>query len=144
MLRHPGGTLVGWATCVLTLGVGLRWLQSARPAGGRTRIGLRLLGTGFMVWSAGQLAWLLGPPQLATATFNTATILMAGAAWMAASRRLGSIRVVLDGLIMATSLCFISWAVILGPFCTPATAGRPRSAPPRIRSATCSSAASSC
>jgi diguanylate cyclase (GGDEF)-like protein len=116
VLRHPGGTLVGWATCVLTLGVGLRWLQSARPARGRIRLGLRLLGAGFLAWSAGQLAWLVGPPQLATVVFNAAAVLMAvGAAWMAATRRLGSIRAALDGLIMAASLCFISWVVILGP-----------------------------
>ncbi|GAB3824209.1 diguanylate cyclase domain-containing protein [Dactylosporangium cerinum] len=116
VLRHPGGTLVGWATCVLTLGVGLRWLQSARPAQGRIRVGLRLLGAGLMAWSMGQLAWLVGPPQLATVVFNAAAVLMAtGAAWMAATRRLGSIRAALDGLIMAASLCFISWVVILGP-----------------------------
>ncbi|WP_327005095.1 GGDEF domain-containing protein [Dactylosporangium sp. NBC_01737] len=115
-LRHPGGTLIGWATCVLTLGVGLRWLQSASPAQGRMRVGLRLLGAGFLAWSAGQLVWLLGPPQVATAVFNVSAVLMAaGAAWMAATRRLGSIRAALDGLIMAASLCFISWAVILGP-----------------------------
>ncbi|MGI5177576.1 diguanylate cyclase domain-containing protein [Dactylosporangium sp. CA-152071] len=116
VLQHPGASYTGWATCVMTFGVGLRWLQSAVPARGRMRIGLRLLAAGFMVWSGGQLAWLADAPQLATATFNTAMLLMAaGAAWMAATRRLGSVRAVLDGLIMATSLCFISWAVALGP-----------------------------
>ncbi|MET7420811.1 GGDEF domain-containing protein [Dactylosporangium sp. NPDC005555] len=116
VVRHPGGSVIGWATCALTFGVGLRWLRSARRARGRTRIGLRLLAAGFLLWSAGQLTWLTGPPQLATATFDAAILLMAaGAAWMAAARRLGSVRAVLDGLIMATSLCFISWAVVVGP-----------------------------
>jgi diguanylate cyclase len=116
VLRHPGGAFVGWATCVLTLGVGVRWLRSARPARGRLRVGLRLLGIGLVSWSAGQLMWLLGAARPATAVFNAAAVVMAaGVAWMAATRRLGSIRATLDGLIMATSLCFISWVVILGP-----------------------------
>jgi diguanylate cyclase (GGDEF)-like protein len=116
VVRHPGGTFVGWATCALTLGVGLRWFRSSVPARGRMRIGLRLLAAGFVLWSGGQLVWLTGSTRLATATFDTAMLLMAaGAAWMAATRRLGSVQAVLDGLIMATSLCFISWALVLGP-----------------------------
>ncbi len=116
VLRHPGGALVGWATCLMTLGVGMRWLQSAAPARGRMRVGLRLVGAGFVVWSAGQLVLLTGAARTATALFTAAAVLMAtGAAWMAATRRPGSIRAVLDGFIMATSLCFISWAAILGP-----------------------------
>lgn len=116
VLRYPGGTAVGWATCVLALGVGVRWWRSARSAHGRMRAGLRLLGTGFAAWSAGELAWLLGAVQLSTATFNaTAALTAAGVAWLAATRRLGSVRAALDGLIMAASLFFISWAVVIGP-----------------------------
>ena len=116
VLYIPGSSGVGWATCVLAFSVGVRWLQASRPAQGRMRTGLRLLGAGFLTWSVAQLGWLTGLGTVATVTFNAAALLMAsGAAWMAAGRRLGSIRAALDGSITAASLFLIGWVTALGP-----------------------------
>jgi signal transduction histidine kinase len=87
----------------------------------------RLLGAAALAWGVGQLVWSwldLGgingaaPPSVADAFFLAALpLVVAGVlSWPTAPvRALAQIRTLLDGLLIAASLLFASWALVLGP-----------------------------
>jgi signal transduction histidine kinase len=87
----------------------------------------RLLGAAALCWGVGQLIWswadLTGgfgatPPSVADAFFLAALpLVVAGVlSWPTAPvRALPQIRTLLDGLLIASSLLFASWALVLGP-----------------------------
>jgi signal transduction histidine kinase len=87
----------------------------------------RLLGAAALCWGVGQLIWswldLTGgsgatPPSIADAFFLAALPLVAVGvlSWPTAPvRALAQIRTLLDGLLIASSLLFASWALVLGP-----------------------------
>jgi signal transduction histidine kinase len=87
----------------------------------------RLLGAAALCWGVGQLIWswldLTGgvsatPPSIADAFFLVALPLVAAGvlSWPTAPvRALAQIRTLLDGLLIASSLLFASWALVLGP-----------------------------
>jgi signal transduction histidine kinase len=87
----------------------------------------RLLGAAALSWGTGQLIWSLldltggsgwGFPSLADAFFLAAIPLVAAGvlSWPTAPvRALAQVRTLLDGLLIASSLLFASWALVLGP-----------------------------
>ena len=87
----------------------------------------RLLGAAALAWGVGQLIWSwldLGAgsgataPSVADAFFLAALPLIAAGvlSWPTAPvRALAQIRTLLDGLLIASSLLFASWALVLGP-----------------------------
>jgi signal transduction histidine kinase len=101
-------------------GFGRAWTIALRRA-------WRLLGAAALSWGIGQLIWswldLTGGsgttfPSLADAFFLAALPLMAAGvlSWPTAPvRALAQVRTLLDGLLIASSLLFASWALVLGP-----------------------------
>jgi len=100
---------------------------AARRSTGQARLGWTLLAAGTASWSLGQAVWdwynlfLLTPipfPSLADVGYllfiplaTGAMLAFPSAPQVAASRT----RTALDGLVLACSLLFLSWAVVLGP-----------------------------
>jgi signal transduction histidine kinase len=101
-------------------GFGRAWTIALRRA-------WRLLGAAALSWGAGRLIWtwldLSGGfsaafPSPADAFFLAAIPLLAAGvlAWPTAPvRPLAQVRTLLDGLLIASSLLFASWALVLGP-----------------------------
>jgi signal transduction histidine kinase len=101
-------------------GFGRAWTVALRRA-------WRLLGAAALSWGMGQLIWswldLTGGsgasfPSLADAFFLAAIPLIAAGvlSWPTAPvRALAQVRTLLDGLLIASSLLFASWALVLGP-----------------------------
>jgi len=101
-------------------GFGRAWTVALRRA-------WRLLGAAALSWGMGQLIWswldLSGGsgasfPSLADAFFLAAIPLIAAGvlSWPTAPvRALAQVRTLLDGLLIASSLLFASWALVLGP-----------------------------
>jgi signal transduction histidine kinase len=134
-----GGPLVrafdDLAIAASALAAGLACLYSARRGqygfGRAWTIALRrtwrLLGAAALSWGIGQLirSWLdlsggsgATFPSLADAFFLAAIPLLAAGvlAWPTAPMRaLAQVKILLDGLLIASSLLFASWALVLGP-----------------------------
>lgn len=101
-------------------GFGRAWTIALRRA-------WRLLGAAALSWGLGQLIWswldLTGGsgadfPSLADVFFLAAIPLLAAGvlSWPTAPvRALAQLRTLLDGLLIASSLLFASWALVLGP-----------------------------
>jgi signal transduction histidine kinase len=102
-------------------GFGRAWTISMRRA-------WRLIGVAALFWGVGQLIWSYlelsgsgGPtgfPSLADLFFLAAIPLVAAGllSWPTAPvHALAQVRTVLDGLLIASSLLFASWALVLGP-----------------------------
>lgn len=102
-------------------------VSAGKRSSGQTRAGWTLLGVGLAAWGAGQLTWayyelLRGVevpfPSLADVGYLG---LIPFTAWgmlrlpAAPRSRAGRTRALLDGLIIATSLFALSWALVLGP-----------------------------
>jgi len=100
---------------------------AAARASGRRRLAWGLLGAAALSWTAGEVAWTyievgLGQavpfPSLADMGFlGSYPLLIAGLLCLplAPSRAATRTRSVLDGAIVALSLLFIGWALVLGP-----------------------------
>jgi diguanylate cyclase (GGDEF)-like protein/PAS domain S-box-containing protein len=100
--------------------------RGAREVGGSARA-WRMLGLACLSWGLGQAVWtwyesMLGRevpfPSLADIGYLMFVPLAAGAllSFPSVSRRLSSrIRTVLDGLLIASALMFMSWMLVLGP-----------------------------
>jgi two-component system, sensor histidine kinase and response regulator len=99
---------------------------AARRSAGRMRLGWSLLALYALSWSAGEVFWSINEvnlgasvpfPSPADAGFVGA-IPFAAAALLAfpfgPSTTMGRVRAVMDGLIVATSLTFVAWALGLG------------------------------
>ncbi len=101
-------------------GFGRAWTISMRRA-------WRLIGVAALTWGAGQLIWSYlelsgsGPagfPSLADLFFLAAIPLIGAGvlSWPTAPvHALAQVRTLLDGLLIASSLLFASWALVLGP-----------------------------
>ena len=101
-------------------GFGRAWTIASRRA-------WRLLGAAAFLWGTGRLLWVLldliggsgaSFPAPADAFLLAAIPLVAAGvlAWPTAPVRvLAQVRTLLDGLLMASSLLFASWALVLGP-----------------------------
>ena len=111
----------------VALAAGVQALARGRREVGQTARAWRLLGLSCLSWGCGQAAWtwyesVLGRevpfPSIADIGYLTFVPLAAAAllAFPSVPRRLSSrIRTVLDGLLIACALLFMSWMVVLGP-----------------------------
>jgi diguanylate cyclase (GGDEF)-like protein/PAS domain S-box-containing protein len=116
---------LGLMAVALTAGA-LALRRSGREAGGSARAWI-LLGLASLSWGLGQAVWtwyesVLGRevpfPSLADIGYLMFVPLAAAAllAFPSAPRRLSSrIRTVLDGMLIASALLFMSWMLVLGP-----------------------------
>lgn len=129
------GFVSEWATTAVddygealaAVAAGVACLRAARRADPGARTGWRLLGLAALAWAAGELWWahqevVLGEdvpfPSAADAGFLAAVPLAALGLllWPGALRGVTDrLRVGLDGGVIASSLLFISWALVLGP-----------------------------
>ena len=112
---------------VVALTAGGQALKRVRRETGRTERAWRLLGLACLSWGCGQAAWtwyesVLGRdvpfPSIADVGYLAFVPLAAAAllAFPSVPTRLSSrVRTVLDGLLIASALLFMSWMVVLGP-----------------------------
>ena len=111
----------------VALAAGGQALKRVRRETGRTERAWRLLGLACLSWGCGQAAWtwyesVLGRdvpfPSIADVGYLAFVPLAAAAllAFPSVPTRLSSrVRTVLDGLLIASALLFMSWMVVLGP-----------------------------
>ncbi len=111
----------------VALGAGIQALARGRREVGHTARAWGLLGLSCLSWGCGQAAWtwyesVLGRevpfPSIADIGYLLFVPLAAAAllAFPSVPRRLSSrIRTVLDGLLIACALLFMSWMLVLGP-----------------------------
>ena len=112
---------------LMALVAGAACLRRGSSFSGRLRRAWRLLGASALSWGLGMVIWtwyesILGHevpfPSAADAGFLGAVPLGAAAllTFSSTPRRLASVlRALLDGLVIAASLLFVSWALVLGP-----------------------------
>ena len=108
---------------VLAFAAGAACLAAGARGGGPAR-GWRLIGAGLTLWGLGQCAWsyyevVLGVPgpQLSIADIGylgMVPLALAGMALLVGTSD-GSLRRIVEGLIIAGALLFVSWATVLGP-----------------------------
>jgi diguanylate cyclase (GGDEF)-like protein len=105
--------------------VGVLWCRAARWSSGRLKLGIWLLGVGVLAWSVGEILWLVHgwpsggvgipiPAQSNAAFAVTMAGTPIGAALMV-RRPTASVRTLLDGLLIGTSLLLVVWALAIGP-----------------------------
>jgi diguanylate cyclase (GGDEF)-like protein len=128
-LLGPTGTVIldDYACAVGPAGAAVLCFRAARRAGGRARPAWFLLGLSVLSWALGGFAWTvyevhLGRevpfPSLADVGYllsvplGVAALLTFPAARVTGIARL---RPVLDGIVAAGALLFVSWATLLGP-----------------------------
>jgi diguanylate cyclase (GGDEF)-like protein len=130
MGRGYGGVRI--TTWVDDLGVlaaatfaGAACAAAARRCSGRARIGWWCLAAASFSWAAGEAVWSWYELQLAVAVpfpsladlgyLAAAPVGVAGVLFLSAgAARVSRVRAVLDGMIIATSVFFVSWATALG------------------------------
>ncbi len=122
---------LGSAVAALLAGIGCIW--AAHRTAGRIRAGWLLIGISAFSWCAGEVAWswlevFLGQtvpsPSIADLGFIAAIPLaVAGLLFFAAApgRRAQRARTLVDGLVMATALLFVSWEAVLRPIFSDST-----------------------
>jgi len=106
---------------------GVACLLAARRAANGQRMGWVLLGAGMFAWSLGQLAWTVievglqqtvPSPSIADVGYLGAIPLEVVAVLsfpLAPARFAARLRVLLDGLLIATSLLLVSYVFVIGP-----------------------------
>ncbi|HEX4866301.1 MAG TPA: hypothetical protein VFV32_01620 [Acidimicrobiales bacterium] len=120
------GTAVADLAAVVTALGGAAVLLRASNRPGRTTARWRLLGVAMVLWGAGEVLWswdevVLGRevpfPSLADVAYLGAVpFAVAGLlAFARGTRARIRVRTVLDGCLVASSLLFITWALVLGP-----------------------------
>jgi GNAT superfamily N-acetyltransferase len=126
-----GGTVVRYvddlATAAAALVAAGVCVRAARRQDGRFRLFWSLLAAATAAWALGELLWalydliLLGSvpvPSWADAAYLAAIPLAAAALLVHPAMRgrsIGKTRAVLDGLVIASALFFLSWTMLLGP-----------------------------
>ena len=122
---------LGSAAAALLAGLGC--MLAARRTAGRIRAGWALIGLSSISWFAGEAAWsrlevFLGQtvpsPSVADLGFIAAIPLaIAGLLFLAAAdgRRVQRARTLVDGLVMASALLFVSWESVLRPIFSDST-----------------------
>jgi diguanylate cyclase (GGDEF)-like protein len=116
----------GALTTAAALVVAVRWLLAARWASGHVKLGLRLAGIAMLGWAAGDGIWICGylvegssgtnVPPLADADFAVTMLLgPLAVALVFGTRRVASVRTLLDAMLIATGLLYVTWATVLGP-----------------------------
>ena len=105
--------------------VAVLWCRAAGWSSGRLRFGMGLLSVGVLAWSVAELLWLVHgwpnggagvpiPPQSNAAFAVTMAGTPIGVALMV-RRPTASLRTLLDGLLIGTSLLLVVWALAIGP-----------------------------
>lgn len=126
-----GGAVVRYVddlgTIAAAVGAALLCLLAARRQQGRLRLFWRLFAAALSLWSLGEILWavydlgLRGPvpvpgwddvAYLAAVPFAAAALLVHPALH---GRATGKVRAILDGSVIAASLFFITWTLLLGP-----------------------------
>jgi signal transduction histidine kinase len=122
---------LGSAVAALLAGIGCT--GAAYRTAGRIRAGWLLIGISAFSWCAGEIAWswlevFLGrtvpSPSIADVGFIAAIpFAVAGLLFFAAAagRRAQRARTLVDGLVMATALLFVSWEAVLRPIFSDST-----------------------
>jgi diguanylate cyclase (GGDEF)-like protein len=100
------------------------FIVAYRRVAGSARYGWALIGAGAGAWALGQLIWCyyelikgrnLPYPSLADVFYLLALPLMIAGMLALFTAQRGTVRALLDALIVSTSLLFVSWALIIGP-----------------------------
>ena len=129
VLARLGGTYAAATFCNLAevttaLFATYACLRAARGLTGPARRAWAMLGIGMLSWTAGQLVWTwyesvrqteVPFPSLADAGYlGLVPFALAGMVVLISVRRRPA-RILLDGLLIAGSLLYVSWATVLGP-----------------------------
>ncbi|MET3422051.1 diguanylate cyclase (GGDEF)-like protein [Actinoplanes tereljensis] len=119
------GRLSQIADCASAGTMGVLWFRAARWASGRRlRIGIGLLGVAALAWMVAEAIWLVTGwsangdvpiPAVANAFFAVTMIGTPIAVALLVRRPSASLRTLLDGLLIGTSLMFVLWALVIGP-----------------------------
>jgi diguanylate cyclase (GGDEF)-like protein len=118
--------LTGGLTTAAALVVAVLWLRATRWASGRAKLGLRLLCLAMLGWAAGDAAWVFGyltkgssgadvPPLADVAFAFTMLLAPLSVALLFGTRRIATVRTLLDAVLIATGLLYVTWATVLGP-----------------------------
>ena len=104
---------------------GVRCLRRSRSLEGRIRRAWWLLGLSALAWAAGMGVWTwyesaMGrevpfPSAADLGYLGAVPLAVAGMLAIATQRMTSLLRAILDGLVIAASLLFVSWALVLGP-----------------------------
>jgi diguanylate cyclase len=110
---------------VVSLLAGVLCIRTAMAARRRERWGWALIGAGTISWSAGEMVWATYEialrqevpfPSLADVGFlGLVPLAIAGIAALTAMTYSATARTLLDGLVIAGALLYVSWATVLGP-----------------------------
>jgi hypothetical protein len=121
-----GHALSSWGLLVLAGAAFAACLWRSRQFTGRTRWAWAVLGTGLLLWGAGQFAWLArwaapgaaeslfpllgGPGVIGLTVLVPAGLLLLPSASQPLANRLRSI---IDGLLIAASLILVAWILVM-------------------------------
>ncbi|MEV8508858.1 GGDEF domain-containing protein [Actinoplanes sp. NPDC051475] len=112
------------AEAVAPLYAAIACARTARRTQGLPRRAWAMLGLGALSWSAGQVIWTwyehvqsveVPFPSIADAGFLALVPLTVAGAGAFVDLRRGTVRMLLDALLITGSLFYLSWATILGP-----------------------------
>ncbi|MGK5683629.1 diguanylate cyclase domain-containing protein [Actinoplanes sp. URMC 104] len=120
-----GGRVSQLAVVAAAAVVGVLWCRAARWSTGRLRAGVGMLGTGVLAWALAETLWLahgwsidgadVPIPAAANALFAVTMIGTPVATVLMVRRPTASLRTLLDGLLIGTSLLLVVWALAIGP-----------------------------
>ena len=99
--------------------------RAARWSAGRVRVGMTVLGVASLAWALAEALWLAAGwrsggvgvpfPPAAVAAFAVTMISVPTATVLLVQRAAASLRTLLDGLLIGTSLLYVMWALVIAP-----------------------------